>query len=233
MKYTVITGMSQEYFDNIGKHMLHSWIEFWPEHFSITVYTEDAIDFQHPRVQFESLCNLEQEFHDFQNATMKLERRTKTFAKKAWPIMKHLGDNVGRLIWVDADVITESEITEQWLNTLIQPDSLSAHLGVPQLSYYSVETGFFIIDLANKFKNKFLNEYRRIYYEKDFADMKKSFDGDVFGKVVTVLRAYPEFKYTELNPAFESSLSPFNSVFSSKMKHYKASRKEIFKDCNT
>ena len=37
MNYTVITGMSKLYFDNIGKTMLESWLTFWPENFSITV----------------------------------------------------------------------------------------------------------------------------------------------------------------------------------------------------
>ena len=87
MNYKIITGMSQEYFDNIGKLMLESWIQYWPSNFYITVYTEDIINFNHPRVIFESLDNMEQEYHDFQNAIMKLERRTKTFAKKAWPII--------------------------------------------------------------------------------------------------------------------------------------------------
>lgn len=230
MNYKIITGMSQEYFDNIGKLMLESWIQYWPTNFCITVYTEDIIDFDHPRVLFEPLDNMEQEYHDFQNAVMKLERRTKTFAKKAWPIITHLASNTGRLIWLDADVITESEITEQWLNTLIAPNDFSAHLGVPQASYYAVETGFFMINLENKFKNEFLNEYRRTYYEKDFAGVKKPFDGDVFGKVITFLKNNPKFTYTELNQNFETSLSPFNHVFRSRMKHYKARRKEIFKE---
>lgn len=229
MSYTVITGMSRDYFDTIGQHMLESWLTYWPVSFSITVYTEDTIEFDHPRVKFESLDNMEQPFHDFQKSSMKLERRTKTFAKKAWPIMKHLDSNKGRLVWLDADVITESAITQAWLDKLIGPGEFSAHLGVPQASYYAVETGFFVINLENKFKNDFLNEYRRIYYEKDFVGLKKPFDGDVFGKVITFLKHNSEFVYNELNPNFETMLSPFNHVFRSRMKHYKASRKESFK----
>lgn len=229
MSYTVITGMSNDYFNLIGQHMLESWLTYWPTNFSIIVYTEDEIDFDHPRVMFESLSNMETAYHEFQATPMKLERRTKTFAKKAWPIMKHLQGDSGKLIWLDADVITEAHVTEHWLNQLMRPEHFSAHLGVPQSQYYSVETGFFIINLENKFKNNFLNEYRRIYYEKDFANVKKPFDGDIFGKVITFLKNKPGFDFKELNAKYETSLSPFNYVFRPKMKHYKASRKEVFK----
>jgi len=221
--------MSADYFNLIGRHMLTSWLTYWPADFSIIVYTEDTIDFDHPRVIFESLDSMETAYHDFQASPMKLEKRTKTFAKKAWPIMKHLHNNSGKLIWLDADVITHNYVTEQWLDHLMLPEHFSAHLGVPQSEYYSVETGFFIINLENQFKNNFLNEYQRIYYEKDFTGIKKPFDGDVFGKVITFLKNRPGFSFRELNVKYKTRLSPFDYVFRSRMKHYKASRKEEFK----
>lgn len=233
MSYTVITGMSNDYFNLIGKRMLESWLIYWPENFSIIVYTEDDIDFDRPRIIFESLADMEPAYHKFQKAEVKKrERRAKTFAKKAWPIMKHLRNNTGRLIWVDADVITHNYVTKEWLDQLLLTEHFSAHLGVPQSQYYSVETGFFIINLENKFKNIFLDEYQRIYYERDFTGIKKPFDGDVFGKVITSLRNCPGFAFNELNAKYKTRLSPFDYVFRLRMKHYKAARKEKFKEYN-
>jgi len=226
----IITGMSQEYYDSIGKHMIQTWLEFWPDTYTLSVYTEDHIDINHKRINIINLDTMDAEYHKLQNEKMKLGDRIKRFAKKAWPIMKHLESDNGYLIWVDADVLTESIVTESWLLSLINNDNFSAHIGVPQGNYYSVETGFFIINRSSKYKNDFLNEYRRIYYNRDFTNLHKPFDGDIFGKVIRTLRTNKKFKYRELNPNPDTALSPFNKIFDGRMKHYKAKRKNIFKN---
>lgn len=230
--YKIITGMSSQYYNEIGKHMITSWLEYWPTDFKLVVYTEDkdTLPITDPRISIVSLDTMGQEYKDFQNSKMKLERRIKTFAKKAWPIMKNLESQNGRLIWIDADVLTEDYITKEWLDRLLDDDSFSCHIGVPQGTYYSVETGFFIINLNHAHKEKFLDEYRRVYYEKDFTNLHKPFDGDIFGKVIRLLREDKKFKYTELSNDPDNGLSPFNNIFKSKMKHYKAKRKNIFKN---
>jgi hypothetical protein len=107
MNYTVITGMSKSYFDNIGKTMLESWITFWPENFSITVYTEDLEElqsFKNPRINFISLDTFSEGYREFQKKDFKkLNSRIHTFSKKAWPIIENLKSNSGKLIWIDAD----------------------------------------------------------------------------------------------------------------------------------
>lgn len=223
--YKIITGMSNEYYDLIGKEMISSWLKFWPENFSLEIYTEDKLKIKNPRIRITSLDTMDSMYHEFQSTeTKKFNERSKIFAKKAWPIMLNLNENEGKLIWVDADVITIGEITEDYLNSLIGPDDFSSHIGVYQSEYYSVETGFFIIDRTNKFKKMFLENYKNIYYNRDFSDMKKPFDGDVFGKVIRNLNLDPEFRFNELNKEI-GRLSPFNRIFKDKMQHYKAKRK--------
>jgi hypothetical protein len=226
--FEVITGLSQEYYDSIGKHMVESWLKFWPNSLTLTVYTEDNLVIDHPRVNVISLDTMNAEYTKFQFDKIKLASRAKRFAKKAWPIMDNLESNTGYLIWVDADVITNNEIKEYWLESLIGKNNFSAHIGVMQGNYYSVETGFFIINRANQFKENFLNEYKRIYYERDFTDLHKPFDGDIFGKVIRKLQLDPNFKYHELNKNYESVLSPFNGIFDGYMTHFKAKRKNVF-----
>ena len=226
--YNIITGMSESYFNKIGKSMIESWLKFWPVNYTLVVYTEDTIDFVHDRVKFISLDTMDQDYVKFQNQDFtKLNSRVKTFAKKAWPIMENLKSDSGKLLWVDADVIFLSKITESWLETLISKDEFSAHLGVPQTDFYAVETGFFLINLDHQFKDDFLRLYRNIYLTRDFSDMKKPFDGDVFGKVITLLSKNKNFKFRELSPDI-TIRSPFNTVFRDKMKHYKAKRKNNF-----
>ena len=228
MKYHIITGMSKTYFDHIGRDMILSWIKFWPKNFSLTVYSEDKLVIDSDRVNIISLDEMGREYKNFQDFNDgKLNHRSKTFAKKAWPIIKNLELTEGRLIWIDADVITLDYIFEEWLDSLISTKDFSCHLGVPQDQYYSVETGFFIINLNNQYKDLFLEKYKNIYYNRDFSNMKKPFDGDVFGRIITEMRPIDNFKFNDLSPSLDS-FSPFNRIFKGKMKHYKAKKKISF-----
>jgi hypothetical protein len=209
--------------------MLESWLLYWPKDLTITVYTEDFINFNSDRVKFISLDTMDLTYFEFLNSKLKLNDRAKTFAKKAWPIMENLKSSAGKLIWIDADVITTSDITYEWIDSLINKDDFSSHIGVMQNEFYSVETGFFIINLENSFKDNFYNTYRSIYVNRNFSDMKKPFDGDVFGKVIREMSKNKKFKYNELS-ADTAALSPFNKIFKDKMMHYKAKRKNNFND---
>ena len=229
MSYTIISGMSLDYYNNIGQAMVESWLRYWPKEYTLKIYTEDTLPINNNRIQLININNIDPMYTEFQNAKFKLETRSKRFAKKAWPIMKNLDNNNGYLIWVDADVITEYYITQEYLDSLIPSDCFSCHIGVPQGQYYSVETGFFIIDKSNKFKDEFLDKYKYIYYNRDFSDMHKPFDGDAFGKVIRDLKTNNQFTYKELNSE-KMSKSPFNHIFKNKMKHYKAKRKNTYNE---
>jgi|TARA_B110000977_G_scaffold34081_1_gene45420 hypothetical protein len=229
MSYTIISGMSLDYYNNIGQAMVESWLRYWPKEYTLKIYTEDTLPINNNRIQLININNIDPMYTEFQNAKFKLETRSKRFAKKAWPIMKNLDNNNGYLIWVDADVITEDYITQEYLDSLIPSDCFSCHIGVPQGQYYSVETGFFIIDKSNKFKDEFLDKYKYIYYNRDFSDMHKPFDGDAFGKVIRDLKTNNQFTYKELNSE-KMSKSPFNHIFKNKMKHYKAKRKNTYNE---
>jgi len=228
--FNVITGLSQDYYNTIGQKMIESWLDYWPQDMQLTVYTEDQLKLDHPRIKTVNLDTMDSDYHQFQQHKMKLATRAKKFAKKAWPIMKNLESDTGYLIWVDADVITIGNIQHDWLLDLIGKNQFSAHIGVMQGEYYSVETGFFIINRSNSYKQAFLDEYQRIYQERDFTNQHKPFDGDVFGRVIRTLRSDPEFKYRELNPEYATARSPFNGIFNGYMTHYKAKRKNVFSE---
>jgi hypothetical protein len=226
--YKIITGMSKKYYDHIGKDSVQTWLEYWPKKFTLTIYSEDKLDINHKRINVISLDTMDQEYHNFQSRTVKkLNDRSKIFAKKAWPIMENLKTSDGYLIWIDADVITTDFITEEWLESLLPKNMFSCHLGVPQNEFYSVETGFFIINLENKFKEFFLEKYKNIYYTRDFSLMKKPFDGDVFGRVITEMRAIEGFTFNDLSPSLNGR-SPFNKILKGKMIHFKAKKKINF-----
>lgn len=227
--FDIITGMSTAYYNKVGKYMIDSFLQYWPEEFILTVYTEDSIPVKHPRIIIKDLNRIPG-YLEFQNTIKldKLQDRCKTFAKKAYPIIKHLHGTHGYLIWIDADVETIGEITTPWLLELIGENNFSCHFGVPQGKFYSVETGFFIINRDNAWRQDFLKRYSDTYNNKDFTRMYKPFDGDTFGKVISQLKVFKEFQYKELNKEYKSSRSPFNKVLKKKMKHYKGKKKQDF-----
>lgn len=225
-KYKVITSMSASYYEKVGKYMLHSWIKKWSPIFHLYVYTESKIPFEHERVHYESLDQFGESLESFLTDTHP-NSRSIIFAKKAWPIMANLKPSKGKLVWVDADVMSEGPITPKCIDNLLGIGNFSAHLGVPQQGYYSVETGFFIIDRAHPAKSLFLQKYSNIYFNRDFSNMYKPFDGDTFGRCITECKKeYEGFSYNELSPKPDKVLSPFNKVFKGKMWHLKAKHKE-------
>ena len=218
--------MSASYYEKVGKYMLHSWIRKWSPIFRLHVYSEDNIPFEHERVYKESLDQFGEPLQSFLNDTHS-NSRSSIFAKKAWPIMHNLKPSKGKLIWIDADVVTEGSITPGYIDRLLGVDNFSAHLGVPQQGYYSVETGFFIIDREHLAKDLFLKKYSNVYLNRDFSNMYKPFDGDTFGRCITECKEeHDGFSYHELSPKPDKVLSPFNKVFRGRMWHLKAKHKE-------
>ena len=216
--------MSNAYYERVGNYMLRSWAKNWSPFFHLTVYTEDVIPFEHERIHYETLDQFA-DLNVFLNEKHS-NSRCGMFGKKSWPIMNNLIPNSGKLVWVDADVITEGRITPFWIDHLIG-DKFSAHLGVPQNEFYSVETGFFIINRSHPSKELFRTKYTNIYMERDFSKMYKPFDGDSFGRCVTECTAEdPKFSYNELSPRPDKVLSPFNKRFKGTLWHLKAKHKE-------
>jgi len=220
--------MSLDYYNKVGTYMIQTWLKYWTG-FTLTVYTEDTLPITDPRITIKDVNNLGSAFHKFQKATHTNSRAT-IFSKKAFPIIEHLKPSTGYLVWVDADVISEGYITPLWLHSLIGDDSsdnISAHFGVPQQGYYSVETGFFIINREHRYKPMFYAKYRSIYHRRDFSNMYKPFDGDSFGRVIRECREFvDDFSYRELSPKPDKILSPFNNQMQGKLWHLKAKHKD-------
>ena len=222
-RYDIVSSMSAEYYHNWGAYMIQTFLGNWHPNFTMTLYSEDLLPIDHPRIKVVSLDMFGKDLRRFCKEQHTNDRAS-IFAKKAWPIMHHLNPNNGYLIWIDADVMTESFMYPKYITTLVG-DKFSAHLGVPQGDYYSVETGFFVINRAYKLKNLFLKKYKDIYQNRDFTNMYKPFDGDTFGRVITECIEYG-LEYNELSPKPDKVRSPFNKVFQGKMWHLKGKHKD-------
>lgn len=235
MNIEVITSFNQSYYERIGQKAVESWLKYWPETLTLTCYTEEFDIPGHPRLKSVDFKNLDQDYYRFQDDP-DIKSRAKTFAKKAWCFM-HAADTsaADRVVWLDADVITQQSVDLAFLQSILPDWALSTHLGVTYWEdkrgrpgpWLVPETGFFAVNTRHTKFSAFVAEYRRRYLEKDYQDLRRFYDNDVYGAALMhantdVLDLCAGLKKPYKTPLRHTVLSPY-------LYHYKAQhRKEEF-----
>lgn len=192
MKFEIITSFNKSYYDMIGKDCVESWLAHWPKELELTCYVEQFTLPNTPRIKQISFDKLGREYDAFQNSHE--NDRVKIFAKKAYSVIHALQHSkADRVIWIDADVITKTDIKTTFLESLCPEDTLSAFMGVKHHKIkgdpasdlvFSAETGFFIINKVHPDFDAFLSRYSE-YYNNHITDgLRRFYDGDVFGAVI-------------------------------------------------
>jgi hypothetical protein len=235
MKLEIITSFNQKYYDLIGKDCVDSWLKYWPEEFNLTCYIEEFTMPEHPRIKQIPFDNLCKEYFEFQNSNHN-NNREKTFAKKAYSII-HAFENLDadRIIWIDADTITNKTIDVSFLHSLCPNDTLVTFMGVwhhkdkddPNSELkFSVESGIFIVNTKHEGFKKFASRYREYYDKKITQGLRRFYDGEVLGAVVLELKN--EFKFKDLCESFEKKYkSPLPHTDLGKyIVHYKSKSKK-------
>ena len=185
MKYAFITSMDEKYYHRCGRRMIHSFEQYWYPSYKLNVYNEnfDIIENCVNNLGWD----LGEEYIRFQNTTK--NQREKTFSKKAFSII-HAMENIDcdRLVWLDADLRINNKIKESFLDELLPQDKLSLHFGVwhskNDKKYFSCETGFFILNKKHTQFENFKQVYKNIYVNKDRDNLRRFYDGEVYGKTV-------------------------------------------------
>jgi hypothetical protein len=139
-------------------------------------------------------------------------------------------DNIdtNRLIWVDADVMITSEINMLLLSLIAPDDVLSTHFSVwheqGNKTYHSCETGFFILNTKHVGYKDFCDTYKDIYINDKTQDLRRFYDGEIYGKTVDLMQA-KGYKMLNLNPDAHRTPIP-RSVLAPYITHFKASAKD-------
>jgi len=224
MKYAVITSMNKKYFDHCGEAMLESYRQNWDV--PLYLYNEE---FSYKGKNVTNMgFNLGREFEEFQHRWNSNSKIT-TFSKKGFSII-HAMNNIDcdRLIWLDADNICKRHMHEQLLD-LISPDRiLSTHFGVVHQhegkDYFSCETGFFILNKKHSQFNDFKNTYTEIYTCDKTENLRRFYDGEVYGETVNQIDA----EYLELNQGHIHKTPIPRSILAPYIQHYKAGLKDNY-----
>jgi len=199
MKIDVMTSFSREYYDNLGKWSVSTFLKYWPEDIRLLAYVEGCKMEDHPRIKQIPLASLDAEFHNFQNSD-KWKARTKTFAKKGYSwVDAVMTSDADYLIWLDADVMTTKPISKEFIEEWCDPNLLSSFMGVyfedkfdkktqqvivfdkPKLG---AETGIYFYNLKHPEAKNFARRYKEYYTQGLHKNLRRFIDTDVFGACV-------------------------------------------------
>ena len=133
------------------------------------------------------------------------------------------------IIWLDADVITQQRVNwTTWRKTL-DKNYLAAYLGVTYTTdkqgnpgnWLVPETGVFAVNQRHADYSQFRGEYRRRYHQRDYQDLRRFYDNDVFGAAI---RAVPYAQVNDLCAGFAKAYkTPLrHTVLGPYLTHYKA-----------
>jgi hypothetical protein len=235
-KIVCITSMDQAYYEKCGRACIESYGAYWPGDIPLYVYNEDMEEPPKNKwTHYISWDDMPTEYFDF--AQRGHGSRTMQFAKKAFGII-HAMNNIDcdRLIWLDADVVTTMSVNPQLLDMISPARVLSTHYGVnhewpsdadPDRISFSCETGFLILNKTHDMFSAFANRYLEYYNKELGKDLRRFYDGEVYGAVVAeMIKAGVEVM--ELNPGQRHKTPIPRSVMAPYIMHYKAGAKDPF-----
>ena len=236
MKIKVITSFDERYYNLIGKECVDTWLQYWPTELSLTCYVENFRLDNRKRIEQIDFDQLPAEYFEFQES--KFNDRVKIFSKKAYSVI-HAFENLDadRIIWVDADVITFNKIPLEFLENLCADDTLATFMGVYHHKIkgdntsplmFSGETGFFILNKKHKGFKEFSNRYKEYYNKRITENLRRFYDGEVFGAVVEEFKE--KYKFFDLSSVTEKKAkSPlkYTELGQKYIRHYKSKHSKI------
>lgn len=230
-KFAAHTSMDVSYYNKSGRHMLKSYSAHCGQVGPMYVYNEGEFDVKVKDTVAQG-WKLGKEYDKFQ--ARHPNKKVTTFSKKAFSII-HACENIDcdRLIWIDADCLFSQDLPRQLLELISPDDVLSTHFSVwhewpsetdPDRIAHSCETGFFILNKRHPSFTHFVETYKDIYYNDKDQDLRRFYDGEVYGKTVEILESRGN-KMLNLNPGrHKTAIS--RSVIAPYLAHFKAGLKD-------
>lgn len=235
MNIQVITSFNQAYYDLIGRESVETWLRYWPEEMQLTCYVEGFKLESNSRIKQIDFVELGDDYFTFQKTA---DTQVSKFAKKAYSFIHAMfHSSADRIIWLDADVITEQPVPVDLLLSLLPDYALSTHMGVTYHeakdgtpgNWFVPETGFFAVNTTHPDFDLFRNEYLRRYNEQDRTGLRRFYDNDVYGAALKKVGADSLDIAADLKKAYKTPLR--HTVLGPYLHHYKAKHsKESYKD---
>jgi hypothetical protein len=181
MKYTVVTTFNAEGYKTYGRRMIRTFLDAWPNTVELLVYAEDcAVPTQASNLQVIDLHTASSELVAFKqryhldprangqspdpkrrDAHKPFKWHAIRFSHKVYSIMAAAKKtNADWLIWMDADMVCHTAITEQDLDRMLPADRDLCFLG--RANKFS-ECGLYGMNLRSPATQDFLQKFQRMY----------------------------------------------------------------------
>jgi hypothetical protein len=250
MQVAVVTSCSNEGFQRYGRRFLDTFHRFWPVQTPIHIVSEDTLNLplsitgSKRSVSFWDLASspAAASFYERHKSNAKAhglgqigivikphERRpgysyrhdAYRFSKKVFAIelvMQKI--TAGRLVWLDADIVTLCPVPDNLMFELPPQDHSIAYL---DRSPHHSECGFVGYNLEHAATRPFVSEFTRLYASDEVFALREWHDSWVFD----FLRLEMEVPSYAIPHTKKSLSHPFvHSVLGQYMDHLKGSRKE-------
>lgn len=169
--------------------MAQSFLAHWPASIPLTVYAED-FDPDISGIEVRRLPEWLQTFKE-QNAAHNGQKPhwydyrfdAVKFAHKVAALTDYaLGTTDGALVWMDADVVTHSKPTEEWLKSLFPQ---FAYLAWLDRANSHPECGFMMFRCSHPYHLNFMEAFRNLYTSGELFKLRETHDSFALYHLVT------------------------------------------------
>lgn len=233
MNIEVITSFHKPYYDLIGKDCIDTFQLHWPKEVSLTCYVENFELPDNLKIKQISFDDFDHDYFEFQNRNY--SGNVKKFAKKAFSFIHAMENSkADRIIWLDADVLTVKKIPYQFLKDCLPDSVLSTQMGVTYTDskdgrtgkWYVPETGFFAVNTRHPMFDKFKKKYKKIYVDGSFEGLRRWYDNDVYGHVLTSLKAETFDLCKKFEKEYKTPMK--HTILNEYLVHYKAKHSKVW-----
>jgi hypothetical protein len=236
-KVEVVTSFSDQGYKIYGERFLSSFQTYWPEEIKLAVYCESVPQgIEDNRIVFRKLTEVSPRLlafkerhknnksaHGLKGQSYSMHTDAVKFSHKVFACI-HASQNTEAdiLIWVDADTLTHSPISTEWLRSLLPEDKDVAWLN---RDHKYPECGFLLFNTHKYVFKTIFRKMEEMYLSDNVFNLPETHDSYIWWYVMEkVLQLQP----VKLSGEYSNCHHPFVNVFGHVMDHLKGiKRKQI------
>jgi len=202
----VITSFSEKGYEMYGKRFVETFLEHWPESSKLTIYAETPLKIDNDRVEVvdlfkyegvtDFLSRIQNSDKIYQGVRPGKDKDGKQvdmydyrydayrFCRKVFAMTEFASRTEGKFMWLDADIITHTDVPETLLDDILPDDKFTAYLG---REWAHSETGFIAFNMKHEQAALFMGAFDNAYKSGSFRFLGEWHDCYVFDMIRELL----------------------------------------------
>lgn len=250
--FSVVTTFNQSGYEKYGSRMIDTFLTNWPASIDLWVYAEDCVVKQHHArlhvIDFHAavpaLVAFKQRWGDDPRARGQVamgvpDKKGKQpgigfrwdairFSHKVYAVCDHARQQRSDvMLWMDADMVCHSAITEEFINSQIPDPYGIAFLGRAKKF---TECGLYALDMRHQATRSFIEQFQGAYDDGSIFDMSEWNDCWVFDRIrERVQLQHPSWQQLNWTAGFSKQGEGhplINTAWGAYLDHLKGRRKE-------